>query len=131
LATVHGRRAAHDEIDKALQVWAGDRDLDETVETLVAAGIPAGRAVDPRLTAFHPQLAARRFCEEIDHPVIGRQPVPTVPFRFSDVDHWLRRPAPTFGEHNHEVLSDLLDLTPAEILALEDAGVIASVPVGL
>ncbi|KWX67098.1 hypothetical protein ASJ79_23005 [Mycobacterium sp. NAZ190054] len=119
LATLEGRRADHDRIDVALQAWAQDQDLDDAVEVLVAAGIPAGRATDPRLTGAHPQLAALGFFEEVDHPVAGSHPVSTLPFRYSTVDRWIRRPAPTLGEHSHEILRDLLDLDDSQIDDLE------------
>jgi crotonobetainyl-CoA:carnitine CoA-transferase CaiB-like acyl-CoA transferase len=46
------------------------------------------------------------------------------------VDGWARSPAPTFGQHNAEVLTELLGCTPAELDDLQDAGVIASRPSG-
>ena len=42
-------------------------------------------------------------------------------FSFTDVQH--RGPAPTLGQHNHEVLSEL-GLSDADIAALERDGVI-------
>jgi crotonobetainyl-CoA:carnitine CoA-transferase CaiB-like acyl-CoA transferase len=76
-------------------------------------------------------MVARGFYEEIDHPVAGRHPVPGLPFRLSGVQHWLRQPAPTIGQHNREILSELLGMTEAEIDALEAAEVIGTLPKGL
>src|SRR5829696_7773108 len=63
LATFAGRRASHDELDQRLAAWAEDRDLEETVELLVAHGVPAGRGIDPRYYSDHPQHVARRLHE--------------------------------------------------------------------
>ena len=131
LATHAGRRAHHDLLDDHLGGWAAEHDLDDAVETLVAHGVPAGVAYDGRITSRHPQLVARRFYEEIDHPVAGHHPVPGLPFRLSGVERWLRLPAPTMGQHNHEILRQLLGMTDAEIAALEDAEIIGTVPKGL
>jgi crotonobetainyl-CoA:carnitine CoA-transferase CaiB-like acyl-CoA transferase len=131
LASHAGRRAAHDAIDAELRPWFAARPREETVEALCAAGIPAAPVRDPRLASRHPQLAARRFYEDFDHPVVGRHPAPTLPFRYTTVERWLRAPAPTLGQHNREVLTGWLGLAPAELDALEAGGVIATRPEGV
>ena len=40
----------------------------------------------------------------------------------------MKRPAPLLGEHNREILRDLLGLDEAEIVALEQAAVIGNRP---
>jgi crotonobetainyl-CoA:carnitine CoA-transferase CaiB-like acyl-CoA transferase len=131
LASHAGRRAAHDALDAELVPWFAARPREEAVEALCAAGIPAAPVRDPRLASRHPQLAARGFYEEFDHPVVGRHPAPTLPFRYTTVERWLRAPAPTLGQHNREVLSGWLGLEPAELDALEAEGVIATRPEGV
>lgn len=121
------RRAADDE----LAAWAAAQELDDAVEALVAAGIPAGAARDPRSIATHPQLQARGFFERLDHPVIGEHAFAGLPFRYASVDRWLTRPAPTMGQHDAEVLGGELGLTDDELAALAEAGVIGDRPVGL
>ncbi len=79
----------------------------------------------------HPQLQARAFYEEIDHPIVGPMPTPTLPFRFASVDHWLRTPAPTMGQHNHEILVEELGVDEATYGALEDAQIIGDRPKGI
>jgi crotonobetainyl-CoA:carnitine CoA-transferase CaiB-like acyl-CoA transferase len=126
-----GRRAAHDRIDEALRSWAADRELAATVEALLAVGVPAAPLVDPRTSHTHPQMTARGFYETLVHPVAGTHPVATVPFRYRSVDRWLRTPAPTLGQHNREILTDVLGLGDAEVDALEAEGVIGTRPRGL
>jgi crotonobetainyl-CoA:carnitine CoA-transferase CaiB-like acyl-CoA transferase len=125
-----GRRRAHDMIDARLGEWLQSRDVDEVARELRAAGIPAGRVLDPRLAGAHEQYVDRRFFETLEHPVVGRLPFVTQPFRLSSVDHWLRTPAPTVGQHNSEILAEL-GYPPERIAALEQAGVIGTRPVGL
>ncbi len=103
-ASLAERRAAHDEIDAALRKALADLEVDRCVEELLAKGVPAAPLVDARALGDHPQFVARRFFEEIDHAVVGRQRVMTLPFRFASRDHWVDLPPPTLGEHNDEIL---------------------------
>jgi len=130
LAGHAGRRAHHDAIDAELSRWAAERDVADAVAMLVAAGVPAAPVVDPRTTHRHPQLIARGFYESLEHPVVGTHPVSGPPFRFAGVARWLRRRAPTLGEHSREVLAEL-GVSDAELDELEAAGVIGSRPVGV
>jgi crotonobetainyl-CoA:carnitine CoA-transferase CaiB-like acyl-CoA transferase len=130
LASLAGRRAAHDALDERIAAWVAEQgDVAAAVDHLVAHGVPAAPLVDTRSTASHPHLVARGFYEELDHPVVGRHPHPSAPFRFASVDRWLRRPAPTLGEHNREVVAEL-GLSDDEVAALERAQVIGTRPLG-
>ena len=130
LATHAGRRAAHDLLDEKLGAWAAETDLDKAVDLLIGAGVPAAPAVDARTTSEHPQYVARGYFEYPEHPVVGVRGHPSLPFRFSGVDHWLRSSAPTLGQHNHEILADL-GLSEAEIAELEATDLIGNRPLGL
>lgn len=126
-----GRRAAHDRIDDELMRWAADRDLGQTVDALVAAGVPAAALADPRTLHTHPHLVARGFLEVVDHPVVGTHALFGMPFRVSGIESWIRTPAPTMGQDNEAVLRDLLGLAPEHIARLAADGVIGDRPAGL
>ena len=130
LATRAGRRAAHDAIDAGLREHFSARPREAAVADLVAAGIPAAAVLDPRAAHLHPQLAARGFFEEVVHPEVGTHATPAVPFRYDSVQRWIRRPAPTLGQHSREVLGELLGLSDGELDALEAARVIGTRPEG-
>jgi crotonobetainyl-CoA:carnitine CoA-transferase CaiB-like acyl-CoA transferase len=131
LAHHAGRMAAHDRIDAELSAWAAARELEAAVDTLVAHGVPAAGVFDGRLGSEHPQHVARGFYESVDHPAVGRQPITTVPFRFASQKSWLHCAAPTVGQHNREILRDIVGLPDAEIDALEAEGVIGTRPKGV
>jgi len=131
LATVAGRRARHDELDAHLEAWSREHDVAAAADVLLAHGVPAAAARDPRALYDHPQLQARGYYEVIDHPVVGERATPVVPFRYASVDRWLRAPAPTLGQHNHEILVDDLGLTEARYAELESDGIIGTWPKGL
>ena len=124
------RRDAHDAIDLGLRDCFADRMREEAVEELVRRGIPAAPVADPRESSLHPQLVARGFHEYVEHAVVGRVPVPGLPFRYASVDRWIRSPAPLMGEHNREILREL-GLSDEEIERLTLAEVIGDLPKGL
>ena len=132
LASVAGRRAAQDRIDVELARWCAPLEREALVEALLARGIPAAPVVPARDTATNPQLRARGFFEAVTHPVTGTHELPGLPMRFSGLEpRWYRAPAPTLGQHNDDVLRDLLGLDDATIAALRAAGVIGERPAGL
>ena len=129
-ATHAGRRRKHGVIDEALASWCAGQELESTVEALLARGIPAAGVWDARIQYRHPQFVARGFFENVDHPVVGIHPIVRPPFTFATVDRWNRTPAPTMGQHNHEVLGEI-GLSADEIAQLEADEVIGTKPTGL
>lgn len=133
LKTHEGRRAAHDLIDQQLDEWSQNQNLDDIVEKLLAAGVPAATLLDTRHGYLHPQMQARGYFERVEHPVIGTHPIAGMPFRFADKSdaRWNRSYAPTLGQHNHEILRDLIGLSEGEIQSLEEKTVIGTLPENL
>ena len=129
-ATTIDRFAHHDDIDAYLRSWAARADARERGELLIAHGVPAARARDPRTSFENPQMIARDFHELIDHPVVGTLPTPGVPFRYASVERWLRTAAPVLGQHNRDILHDLLGVDDARLGDLADRGVIGTRPRG-
>lgn len=124
LATLAGRAHAHDRIDTHLQEWCRTQAVDDIVGLLWDAGVPVGKVVQPHRQADLAQLGARRFFEEVEHPVAGRSRLSTLPMRFSGGPERLHtRHAPLLGEHSAELLAEV-GLDPSEIEALEADGLI-------
>jgi crotonobetainyl-CoA:carnitine CoA-transferase CaiB-like acyl-CoA transferase len=130
LNTHTGRRGHHDEIDAELRRWAIEQDLDTAVGQLIEKGVPAGALQDFRTSDQHPQFRALGHFEIVDHPVVGRHPVEGLPFSFSSVDRWIRSAAPTLGQHNREILTELLGLSDSEVDELQNEGLIGTRPRG-
>jgi crotonobetainyl-CoA:carnitine CoA-transferase CaiB-like acyl-CoA transferase len=131
LATMAGRRAHRDELDAALAAWCAERPAAEVVERLWPAGVPVAPVVHPSEQLGFEQLAARRFFETVHHPISGAAVHVTFPFRFPGEEGPVhRRPAPTLGQHNDEVLREILGLPDAEIAGLREAGVIGETLAG-
>ena len=129
--THEGRASAHDFIDKHLGQWASDQTAAAAVEILIAHGVPAAELFDARCAITHPQLSARGFFEELDHPVVGRHHVPAPPFKYHSVPRWYRSAAPTLGQDNEAILTGLLGRDADAIAALTDVKVIGTRPDGM
>ena len=52
----------------------------------------------------------RRFHQWMQHPVAGWVPYPSFPFTVDGEFCTFARPAPLLGQHNHEVLTEILGL---------------------
>jgi crotonobetainyl-CoA:carnitine CoA-transferase CaiB-like acyl-CoA transferase len=131
LATVAGRRERADDIDHRLQDWFATEDLAAAVERLAEAGIPAAPVVSPSLVTENPQLRERGFFESLDHPRTGTGWYPRAPFApLAGQARWLRRPPPTLGEHNQEVLREMCGLAEADLERLTASEVIGTRPKG-
>ena len=129
LATVEGRRAAHDRIDEAIAAWSAELERDDATDRLQSAGIPAEAVIRGRDITHNPQLRHRGLFEQQQHPVAGPIEVPMMPFRLSGVEHWLRLAAPTLGQHNAEILREI-GVDDEELGQLEADGIVGTRPRG-
>jgi crotonobetainyl-CoA:carnitine CoA-transferase CaiB-like acyl-CoA transferase len=131
LASAAGRRAAHDALDEHLAAWCAERSSEEIVTALWDAGVPVGRVLLGHEQADVPQLTERGFFEPLTHPVLGEALYARFPIRLSGgPERHHRRPAPTLGEHNDEILSGWLGLAPEAIEKLAVDGIIGMRPPG-
>jgi crotonobetainyl-CoA:carnitine CoA-transferase CaiB-like acyl-CoA transferase len=126
LETVAGRRANADRIDAAIAAWAAGRDKFAAMATLQAAGVPAGAVLNAQELVEDPHLNARGFfvaARTLEGPTML---MPGTPVRVHGRtrDDWTAAPLP--GEHNRQVLRDLLGLADSEIDRLETDGVLGS-----
>ncbi|HEY6131661.1 MAG TPA: CoA transferase, partial [Halioglobus sp.] len=129
---MHGDRLRHhDEMDVLLCELLGRHDLASILQRLVQYQIPAGEVWPGTQVSRHPQLIARRFYEDIEHPVVGTHRYVTTPFASSRTSRWLRTPAPVLGQHNHAILKSVLGYSDVKIAQLEALRAIGNTPQGL
>ena len=131
-ATEAARHAHHDAIDGIISHWIRNVPKLEAMHQLQAAGVPAGAVLDGRDLHFDPQLQAHGFLEMVNFPeeraMGSRRPIIGRPWRFSNLPLHVRSPAPKFGEHNREVLMEMLGYDEARYRAIERAGIVAEKP---
>ncbi|WP_283808512.1 CoA transferase [Bradyrhizobium japonicum] len=83
-----------------------------------ALGAAAGVARLPIDLLNDPHLRSRSFFQNVERAFIGLHPQPSMPIRESSDPYPTRAAAPTLGQHNTEVLSELLGLSDAQIAEL-------------
>lgn len=129
-AALADRFAARHAFDERLSRWCADLPAADVVERLISFGVPAAELEISRGGDRNPQVNARGFYEPVEHPLAGTHRFPAIPVRFGrQPDRWFTRPAPMLGEHNAEVLGDLLGLDGDDLARLEAAQIIGTGPV--
>jgi len=90
-----------------------------------ALHLPWGPVRSPDENLDDPHWRDRGFFVEVDHPELGRSfTYPGLPYLFHGTPGGLRSRAPLLGEHTHAVYVQELGLTPEELRALFERGVL-------
>jgi len=88
-------------------------------------GLPVAPINFASESTVDPQVLARDMVIELEHPLLGKYKAVNFPVKFSETPGEVHSPAPLLGQHNREILTELLGLSEEEITALEKDGVIA------
>ena len=96
------------ELQAELERTLADHPAHVWLERLDAAGFPAGPILDYAQVLADPHVLARGMLQEYDHPVEGRMRVIGSALGHAGAEGGVRRPPPLLGEHNEEVLGEVL-----------------------
>jgi crotonobetainyl-CoA:carnitine CoA-transferase CaiB-like acyl-CoA transferase len=126
LVSVAGRSAVRAELDAGIALWTSSREARAASEELQGAGVAAAPVMGGYDLLADPHLAARSFIEWINREHVGTLAHTGMWAKFSRTPGTIRRPAPTLGQHNRHVLTELLGLSSADLAELESNGVIST-----
>lgn len=126
LQSTQARRAIEHIIEEEINAWTLNRDPDQAMTEFQAARVAAGVARLPIDLLKDRHLRSRAFLQEIDRPFMGLHPQPSMPIREDARPYAIRAAAPTLGQHNGEILSELLGLSDGEIAQLVREGIIGT-----
>ena len=124
LAAAADRLARVDEVEQAVAAWTSTREAAAVAEQLQGLGIEAVPVADFGDVFHDPQLAHRDHFVDLTHPKMGPGAYEHNGFRLSDAPASYPRPSPVLGEHNDEVLGEVLGLSAREREALAADGVL-------
>lgn len=113
----------------AIEAWmAAQPSREALVAALESARIACAPVVTLREALTGAFAEERALLRAVDDRRGGTRAVTRLPYRFSSSAVRAERPAPLRGEHNAEVLRDVLGLDDARIAALTEAGVLLAGP---
>ncbi|MBT9281148.1 MAG: CoA transferase [Hydrogenibacillus schlegelii] len=123
LSTNSGRVPRAEEIDAAIAAWTEARDLDEVLEVLEKAEVPAGKIYSIADIAQDPHYQARGMLEEATLDDGRKLMIPGIVPKLSLTPGETRWLGPKLGAHTAEVLTRL-GYSPEEQQRLKEEGVI-------
>ena len=123
-ATHNARGENQEELDNMISGWTKERTVDEVLEVLKEAGVPASKVFTARDMVEDPHYAARENVVTVEDPEMGPFPMQNVVPRLNETPGKVRWTGPTLGQHNDEVYGEVLGLSEEEREALRERGVI-------
>jgi benzylsuccinate CoA-transferase BbsF subunit len=122
LGSTAGRLEHREEIDRAVSDWTCGLEAVEIEQRLQARGIAAHAVQDSRQCYLDPQLRHRGHFVDLPHPVYRMTVVEGPRVALSRTPAGVTRCAPTVGQDNHYVLSQLLGYDEERITQLVLSG---------
>ncbi|MGY8993879.1 MAG: CaiB/BaiF CoA transferase family protein [Rhodospirillales bacterium] len=121
-----GKSENHDtgEDRELIEAWTARHTMDEIVEIMIKAGIPAAPVRNIPQVVEDPHVWEREMLVKMDDPVCGEIHLPGVAIKMSATPGRVG-PVPTAGQHTDEVLSGLLGYDEALLDDLRQAKAIA------
>jgi len=105
-----------------IRQWFRDQTKAEAVKKLLAVGLPIGPVQTAEEIFNCPHVDARKLLIDVPDPVLGRIKLVGPVAKLSGNPEPLTRPAPLLGEHNAEILREILGYTEDEIGKSEVSG---------
>jgi formyl-CoA transferase len=114
-------------LDAEIGRWSSGRTRHEVVSACQTMGIPCGPVNELSDLLDDPHISQRGLLKPLPHPTQGKVNsalASDYPVRFSSFTASLEQPAPMLGQHNHQILSELLGLSDDDVRQLASRGVI-------
>ncbi|MCB1675484.1 MAG: CoA transferase, partial [Halioglobus sp.] len=116
------------DISATLQAYCANCEAQAVVDALRENRYAAAPLHNVRELFGHPRLMRRGFFVRLEHPAAGALHYPSFPFKLNGAYLPVPRPAPCLGQHNRELLRDLLGQSDEQIAGLREQGVIGERP---
>jgi formyl-CoA transferase len=122
-ATPEARIPRLDEVFNVIESWTSKYTKYEVLDRCNELDIPCGPILDMKELLEDPDLRARGMIAEVQHPKRGTYYTVGSPLSLSDspVEY---RSSPLLGEHNAEILKEVMGYDAAKINELKEAGAI-------
>src|SRR5665213_342183 len=105
--------------------WLGTQTKAAATAKLLAVGLPVGPVQTAQEVFDDPHVAARQLMIDVPDPILGSVKLVGPVARMSASPEPLVGPAPLLGEHNSEVLTEVLGYSDEQVRRLQADGVIS------
>jgi len=122
------RFAQPEALDHSIARWTKEQTAQELMYALQARQIPAVVTNKASGLLQDAHLDEGGYWQWMDRAVVGNQPNPSPPFRVNAQRIKIGKPAPTLGQHNHEILVGELGITQQQYELLNERGIIGQRP---
>ena len=126
------RRAMSDqypeEAEALITPWFMEHSKDEILRLCMENRVPCVPVRDFREVLADEHLNFRQYFQHVEHPRAGDLRYPGPGYRFSDTPCRLPRPAPSLGQHNRELLTEELAVTPIDATGQGSSGATGALP---
>ena len=100
------------------------KDAVEWLDMFQEAGLPSGPINTVPEVFQHPQREARGLVQEAEHSSAGLINLTGFPYKLSRTPAEIHHLPPRLGEHNQEILVDVLGYTGKEVATFQEKGII-------
>ena len=104
--------------------WVKNKSINDVVNELMKEGVPVAPILNVEKVITNPQVLARDIIVDIKNPQGDELKVLAVPIKFSESPVQVKSFPPLLGQHNEEILSNLLPYSKRELNELKKRGVI-------
>jgi crotonobetainyl-CoA:carnitine CoA-transferase CaiB-like acyl-CoA transferase len=118
-----GRAAQSEMLDAAISVWSSSLPIDDVLQALEQAEVPAGRIYNVADIVADPHYQAREMILDAQLPGGTNVKMPGIVPKLSETPGSVNWQGPALGQHTDSVLGDL-GLTAADIAQLKTDGVV-------
>jgi len=129
LDTVKKRIENHTTLDDIINRWTQGKNKNDVMMELQNHGIPSGAVLNCGSDTYENRhLNQREFFELVEHPQAGIFPMSRGIFKFADTTLSNQRHSPCLGEHNTQILQNLLGISHENINGMEINEIIGTLP---
>lgn len=110
-------------IHEVAKQWVSEKTVDVVIEELDKIRVAASRVNNVAEVMEDPNIRTREIILDIDHPNLGKIPIPGVVPKFSETPGGVETCAPKVGEHNWETYCQILGFEEEYYSKLQEKGV--------
>ncbi len=123
-ASRYRRHQNRHELDTLVTEWTSARDAWEITGLLQSQGVAAMPVMDAEERLYDRHNRERGLYQEIEHPALGVEPIFNLMWNLDKTPPSIRGHAPTLGQHNRQILCDMLGLSEPQLSDLEERQIV-------